>query len=399
MRIVQISGALAGAQKIIEEAIHVCALEQGHESCVLYACGTPSMEKEICYESRIENLLTRGLRKYVAKHPHFSLLQTLRLIWKIERFTPDVVHLHVLHHGYTDFPVLMKYLAKRKIPVVYTMHDMWAFTGGCYHYTGLSCTEYQSGCTNCPAKKSDLDVAKCLVAKSYAAKEKLLSRLEKLHIVTVSQWVKQELSGSFLAEYPISVIPNGVSADGIRKSEAAGSAQNDGKVHLLSVAASWTERKGIQLLLDLAETLGDHYEIWLVGSASEEVRKKAPKNIVFMGYCNDKSKLFDYYRDCDLYVSASQEETFGMTFVEAAYVGTRSVGYAGTAIGDTLKSVYGVAVEKYSAEAFADAIENILSQDCVKLTGEQVTEIQSRCSVEAMAQTYMDLYMKMTQAF
>lgn len=394
MRIMQISGALAGAQKIIEEAIHGYALEQGHESCVLYACGTPSMEKEICYERKIENLLTRGLRKFVAKNPHFSLLQTLRLIREIERFAPDIVHLHVLHHGYTDFPLLLKYLAKKEIAVVYTMHDMWAFTGGCYHYLSRKCNGYQSGCHECPALKQELDIAKCLVPQSRYQKEKLLQKLKKLHIVTVSQWVKQEIMGSFLSDYPITVIPNGLSLESGAKMEITADRSNRDKICLLSVAASWTEKKGIYILFDIATVLGENFEIWLVGSASEELKKVAPSNVMFLGYCSDKSQLFDYYRTCDLYVSASLEETFGMTFVESAFMGTRSVGFASTAIKDTLHMVNGICVEDTTSHALSAAIKAAIISGSNRLTESEIEKIKRQLSHERMAKDYMELYWK-----
>ena len=186
MKLMQIGGALMGAQKVIEEAIHSYALEHGNDSCILYACGTPSMEGEICYESKIENLLTRGLRKYVIKHPLCSVLQTLRLIRYIKHFKPDIVHLHVLHHGYTDYELLFRFLAKANTPVVYTMHDMWAMTGGCYHYSATGCSGYQSGCKDCAAAQVYLDITKKYVSSSHKKKEKMLSKLNKLRLVTVS---------------------------------------------------------------------------------------------------------------------------------------------------------------------------------------------------------------------
>lgn len=392
MKILQISGALMGAQKVIEEAIHRSALEQGYESRILYTCGIPSMDGELCYESKFENLLTRGLRKYVGKYPMLSRLQTMRLIRHLKHFDPDVVHLHVLHHGYVDYEMLFKYLAKAKVPVVYTMHDMWAFTGGCYHYTSRGCAGYQRGCLNCPASVKELDVARFMVPCSYRAKRTLLEQLKRVHFVTVSDWVKQEMQNSFLADYAIDVIHNGIDVDHLPLPASSIESRPDAKRILLSVAASWSDRKGIHILLELAEKLGDDYQLWLVGAAEEEIQKHAPANVVFLGYCRDRALLFQYYNDADLYVSASQEETFGMTFVEAAMMGTRSIGYAGTAIEETLNGVYGCAVKECSAEAYAEAVVQLFQQGTQKLRPEQVTAIRKKYSVRNMAQRYLALY-------
>lgn len=397
MKIVQIGGALNGAQKIIEEAIHHRAIEHGYESYVFYAWGKSDEPRIVKYENKFENLITRTLRRYLGKLSCFSALQTRRLIRKIESIHPDIIHLHVLHHGCTDFNMLFKYLAKAQIPVVYTMHDMWAFTGGCYHYTSRGCAGYQRGCLNCPASVKELDVARFMVPCSYRAKRTLLEQLKRVHFVTVSDWVKQEMQNSFLAGYPIGVIHNGIDVDHLPLPAKNTESSPDAKRILLSVAASWSEKKGIHILLELAEKLGSQYQLWLVGAADEEIQKRAPANVVFLGYCRDRALLFQYYNNADLYVSASQEETFGMTFVEAAMMGTRSVGYAGTAIEETLNSVYGRAVKECSTDAYVEAIVQLFQHENQKLMTEQVAQIRDNFSIEHMAREYMELYTKEMQ--
>lgn len=390
MRIIQIGSTLTGAQKEIEEAIHCSAIAHGDESLILFACGMPSMPCELCYESKVENLITRGLRKYVTKSSHCSVLQTIRLIRHIKRFKPDIVHLHILHHGYTDYELLLRYLGKLKIPVVYTMHDMWAFTGGCYHYSEVKCNGYKKGCDNCPAEKSDLDVERNKTSQSYYKKKRLLKTMDRLYIVTVSNWVKQELQESFFADYPITVISNGMKYD--TNFDCLKKIKSKKYKSLLSVATSWTLRKGIYLLMELAQELGPEYRIKLIGSVSEEIKKRAPSNISFLGYCNNRRELFQYYNESDLYVSASQEETFGMTFVEAAFMGTRSVGYNSTAISETLAMVHGNTVDEYSAKAFASAIRELFMRKNLKLSEKQVAEVRRQFSSERMSDDYLNLY-------
>ena len=209
--------------------------------------------------------------------------------------------------------------------------------------------------------------------------------------------MKQELQAGFLSDYPITVISNGIPMDAVANPEKCWGDNPEGKIRLLSVATTWTKKKGIHILLELAKNLGAEFEIYLVGAASEAVKKDAPSNVVFLGYCKDRAELFAYYRDADLYISASQEETFGMTFVEAAVMGTRSIRNASTAIGKTLQSVYGKAVNEYSAEAFADAVRKVMAQPSCRLTDEQIDDVRRSCSTKRMAKDYMNLYCRVMQ--
>lgn len=397
MKIVQVGGALNGAQKIIEEAIHHRALEMGHESYIFYARGKSDEPGLIKYESKFENLATRALRKYGGKRSCYSALQTRRLIQEIQRINPDIIHLHVLHHGYTDYQMLFKYLVKAQIPVVYTMHDMWAFTGGCYHYTALGCTGYQTGCNYCIAGKNQLDTEKAAVGSSYSRKKSMFSQLNRVHFVPVSWWVKEEMLKSFLAKYPISVIPNGVAVNDNLALRHRAPREDKGKIRLISVAATWTEKKGINVLLELAQRLGEGYELWLAGSVAEDVKIHAPANVKFLGYCRDKKQLFEYYAACDLYVGASQEETFGMTFVEAALAGIRSVGFASTAITGTLHEIGGVGVKEFTCEALVRAIVRVMESRRNALSLIEIEEVANKFSPQHMADQYLNIYHEITK--
>lgn len=392
MKIVQISGALNGAQKIIEEAIHHRAIEQGHESYIFYACGRSDELGIIKYENRFENFVTRALRKYVGKRSCYSALQTRRLIRKLERIHPDIIHLHVLHHGYTDYTMLFKYLVKARFPVVYTMHDMWAFTGGCYHFHCLNCSEFRTGCKNCQCTPSLLDTILTNVTEAWKKKKELLEKVKNLNIVAVSAWVAEEVKHGFLAQFPISVIPNGTLQD--NKDTPPHNCDPDDKLQIICVAASWTKEKGIDILVKLAELLSDEAELLLVGGVTDEILSEAPPNIRFYGYCSDREKLFDLYRMATIHVSASLEETYGMTFVEAALAGTRSVGFASTAIEETLQGVYGVGVKEFTAYALRDAILTMKQEKKGKLSMKEIECVADRYSTTTMADKYLILYEK-----
>ena len=392
MKVVQISGAYVGAQKIIQRAIHKECIARGYESYVFYAIGKADEEGILCYETKIASLFRRALRKYFGKNSRFARWSTEQLIHRLKQIQPDLVNLHVLHQGYLDYEYLFQYLIKNKISVVYTAHDMWAFTGGCYHYTKENCAGFQTGCRECPALSERMDNPPYKADHHFKLKKNLFSQLNGIQLIAVSQWVADEMKKSFLSGYPIAVIENGIEPLPFPTSSNSISDAKHDPMILIGVAAIWDERKGIDRIFEMARILGDRYQFHLVGSASEGVMEKAPPNVCFLGYICDRSTLLKLYAEADLHISASFEETFGMTFIEAAFVGTRSIGYAATAVKSTLEGVQGIAIGELNAQAMAKEIEKISKSGEIKLSPEEVQQAVSRYSSEMMAKKYSDVY-------
>lgn len=391
MKIVQIGAYMWGAQKIIEEGIHNYAIEKGHGSYILYVRGQSEVTGTIKCETRLENLLTRGLRKLFGKHAQFSLIQTLRIICYLQRIRPNLVHLHVLH-GATDYSLLLYYLGKKQIPVVYTMHDMWAHTGGCYH-TG-KCQKYQTACVSCVMDSRQMDEERENVQRSFQRKKRLLLQLNQLHCVAVSNWVANEMKKGFLSVRPISVIYNGIDFEESPTRYPTKQRLKD-KCQIISVAASWGESKGFDIIIDLARMLGSAFEIILVGNTTVGQRNLNPGNIVFYGECSNRKELFSLFQNADLHVTASRAETFGMTIVEAAMAGTRSIGFSCTAVGEILGRVNGISVSECTAEALYDAILEVCKQSKCKLSTEEIKCVYEQFSVRRMAEEYVALYENM----
>ena len=390
MKVLQIGGTFVAAQEKIELAIHKKLLCEGDDSNILYAIGNSNDKKIIRYENEFDSFVRRLLRKLLGKKPSFSRLSTYKLISYIKKINPDLVNLHILHHGYLDYILLLEFLADSKIPVVFTLHDMWAFTGGCYYYTAENCDKFIFSCENCPASAERLDNSpkKCEYYRNL--KKDLFERFDKLTFVAVSDWVASEAKKSFLSEYDIRVIENGIDVPETLPKESVLSENN--VVRIISVATWWDERKGIHRIFETARLLGDGYRFDLVGSASDDIMAQAPENVSFLGYVNDKNDLIRLYFESDVHLSASLEETFGMTFIEAAFAGTRSIGYASTAITGTLLGVKGIAVSEYTPEALAKAIKETSDLNKCKLSVDEINEIIDRYSSETMADKYLYLY-------
>ena len=391
MHVLQIGGTYVGAQKLIEGETHRWLMKNGCESHVLFAVGESDDRNVVCYETHFENICRRALCKIFGNNPRFARLQTYRIIRCIKKWKPDVVHLHVLHHGYMDYIFLLDYLAREKLPVVYTMHDMWAATGGCYYYSAQRCEKFQDGCRTCEADPATLDCRPKQAEKLFSIKKALFEKLDKLCFVAVSPWVEAEARRTMLARYPICTVWNALASP----LDADLSRQATGKFRILGVAACWDKRKGIDRFFELAQLLGDRFEIKLVGDAEETIKAKAPRNILFLGRVNDPAQLFALYAQADLHVSMSFEETFGMTFVEAALAGTKSMGFNKTAIPYVIEKVYGYVLKSDQVAEMADAIFALSKhrENC-KLNSEQLVAVQDCFSSEKMARSYHAVYEK-----
>ena len=84
---------------------------------------------------------------------HLSNLSTLKLINRIKKESPNIIHLHILHGSYINYTILFKFLKKYNVPVVWTFHDCWAFTGRCPYFTVAGCSKWISGCNHCKYPK------------------------------------------------------------------------------------------------------------------------------------------------------------------------------------------------------------------------------------------------------
>lgn len=399
MKILQISGTYFRAQEKIIYSIHDFLRKNGHESYVLYSYGNSDDPHIIKYETKWANSIRRILRKYVTTSPHCAFLATLQLLKKINKIKPDIVHLHILHNGYIDYILLFKYLAKKKIPVVYTMHDMWEFSGGCYYYTDIHCNGYTENCQNCPKDKSRLDCNPKKTSHYLNIKMNLFRCLKKIVFVGVSDWICQEAKKSKLNDYPIYTVWNALNSDIYKTFDQTNlennhpSLSSDELFKIIGVANCWTARKGIHLFFKLADILGEDYKILLVGKASKQLQEEAPSNISFLGSINDKMELAKYYAQANIHISMSTEETFGFTFVEAALAGTKSIGFNSTAIPSVINKIKGFVVPPNNVQAVVDQVIKLnKNRQLCKLNKTERKEIYKEFSPEKMAQDYYQIY-------
>ena len=134
--------------EILEKEGHICKIAYGRES-------VPSIYRK--FAIRIGNEI--DINTHVLKSRFFdssgfeSKRATKDFIGKLGAWKPDIIHLHNLHGYYINIPVLFEYIKNNNIPVIWTLHDCWSFTGHCAYYTYAKCDKWQTCCNGkCPNK-------------------------------------------------------------------------------------------------------------------------------------------------------------------------------------------------------------------------------------------------------
>lgn len=275
---------------------------------------------------------------------------TEKLIAWLKQVRPNVIHLHNIHGFYLQTELLFAYLKKADIPVVWTLHDCWPFTGHCAYFDYIGCEKWSlGGCDNCKvhAKVYPYALFKDNTEWSYRAKRDAYTGVKNLTIVTPSYWLAELVNKSFLKEYPVKVIPNGINLDVFSPGASAYDMQS---YTILGVANRWEERKGLVYFEKLADCLPDNYKIKLVGVNKKQVRqlRKKYKNgkITPITRTANVGQLAQLYREADVYVNATLEDNFPTTNLEALACGTPVVTFATGGSGESLSETCGIIVPK-----------------------------------------------------
>ena len=291
------------------------------ENYIFYVFGKSSFPYGIKYASdkyiRFQALKSRILGNYGFN----SRYATKKLINELNRIKPDIVHLHNLHGHNCNLTMLFSYLKENKIKLFWTFHDCWAFTAYCPHFTMVKCDRWKKECHDCPQIKYFswfFDRSKYL----FNEKKRLFKGLD-LTIITPSQWLADLVKLSFLKDYPVKVINNGIDLSVFKPTvsvirETYGLV---GKKIVLGVASVWWESKGIDVFIELAKRLSGDYRIILIGT-DDKVDNLLPSNIISIHRTRNQKELAEIYSAADVFANPTREENYPTVNMESIACGT-----------------------------------------------------------------------------
>ncbi|MDG6246507.1 glycosyltransferase [Glaesserella parasuis] len=328
---------------------------QGSDGVIVYGRGKKILDDNIFkIGSDLDFRLHVIYARVTDKAGFASSSYTKKMIKKIKEYDPDLINLHNIHGYYLNIELLFNFLREYNKPVLWTLHDCWAFTGHCAHYDAINCQKWQKECNDCPQiseyPKSFIDNS----LNNFHRKRVLFTSLKNLYLVTPSIWLRNEVGKSFLKQYPCYTIANGIDLEQFKPNShhfKQSRCINNDRLKILGVASVWNKRKGFADFIKLSNLLDtDKYEIIMVGVTLKQKKYLERYNIHAIERTDSVSELASLYQAADIFFNPTYEDNFPTTNLESLACGTPVLTYNTGGSPECLTDKCGVVVEKGELE-------------------------------------------------
>lgn len=378
-----------------------------------YETGAEHVVNTIClqgYWQRKFNILRTRLFDH---HGFYNKAETRKLIRWMDEIQPDIIHLHNIHNHYVNVQMLFEYIKQYGIPVVWTLHDCWSFTGHCAYFDYANCDKWKTGCYDCPSFKEYpyvwfWDRSK----KNYKDKKKIFTGVRNLTLVPPSKWLGKLVKQSFLKEYSVKVINNGVDINVFKPTDSNIKQKYGivGKKMILSVMNVWSKRKGTEFLLKLPQYLSDNEVLVIVGLKPEQMALLPKNKCIGIQRTDSVHELAALYSAADVFVNPTLEDNFPTTNIEALACGTpvvtfRTGGSVEAVIDDDIpynengiyRSRSGIIVPQGDFNAFLFAIRDVCSNGKEYYINNCREKTSIKYNKDTQYLKYIDLYNRILQ--
>jgi len=313
----------------------------------------------------------------------------------------DVVHFHWFNQGFLSLKNIEQILKLNK-PVVWTLHDMWAFTGGC-HYSG-DCENYKNECGNCIFLKNSNK--KDLSNKIFKKKLKLYSKYN-ISIVTCSKWLKEKAESSKLFNnFKIINIPNPIDQTIFKKKDKNTIREKlnlplNKKLILFGSANIMDERKGFNYLNIALITLANEnlklvneVELVVFGKSNKDFLDSIPFKCHDLGMINKPENIADIYNIADMFVLPSLEDNLPNTIMESLACGTPVVAFNTGGIPEMIEHKKNGYLSEYkSVVDLKEGVEYIINHKNPELlSNNAVNKVDTEYNEKVVAEKYSLVY-------
>ncbi len=308
----------------------------------------------------------------------------------------DIIHLHWINQGMLSIKEIGEILATGK-KVVWTMHDMWPFTGICHH--SGSCNHFEKECGQCPYLKSPNE--KDISYSTYQQKLTAYSK-GKIHFVACSNWLRDLALKSLLTtNHKVSSIPNPINTTTYRPKDKTSlrklmNLPIDKKIILFVAAKVSDKRKGIDYLIEASKILAkqeNNYMFLIAGSDGEEVMSKLALPVKNAHYVAQE-EMPNMYNVADVFVTPSLQENLPNTIMESMSCGTPCIGFNIGGIPEMIDHKQNGYIAQYKdAEDLANGIRWILDEaDSAQLSENARNKVINNYSESQIAMKYLAIY-------
>ena len=383
----------------IMKEIGEIAQAAGWESYIAYSGARDGVPQHSSHLVPVGNKLDLALHAVATRlfdaHGLVSRRATKQLIRRIREIDPDVIHIHNVHGYWLNYPLLCQYLRESGKPVIWTVHDCWLYTGHCYYYSAARCDKWQTGCGHCPQKRAfPASWIFDRSARNWRDKQRAFGSLERLTIVPVSDWIRQEMSRSFLADKPFQVIHNGIDLD-VFHPAGTGAERPAGTV-ILGVATLWLEEKGVRDFVELAGRLREGEHLVLVGHMSEVQRAAFPAGVEFIERTENVAKLAALYARATAFVNPTWQDNYPTVNLEAIACGTPVVTYRTGGSVEAVAEGTGFVVEQGDVQGLLDRVRELAAEDRQAVAARCRAQALQHFSKQERYQDYIRLYESLT---
>lgn len=392
MKILQINTTVNfGSTGRIAEDIGRYLIAAGHESHIAFGRGNQNSDsKLIKIGSKLDFYLHLIISLFTDRHGFGSKRATRKFLKKVDEIKPDAIGLHNIHGYYLNVKILFEYIKEKNIPILWTFHDCWPFTGHCSYNTDCD------NCKNCQ-RKYPTSILLNQTTRNFRDKELIFNKVNKLQIITPSMWLKDLVHQSFL-KYQVQCVNNGM--DLIQFLPSDNHKKIKEKLHLkdkkiiLGVASTWDKRKGLVDFIQLASIIDVSYQIILIGLSSKQLQT-LPQNIMGVERTESIAELANYYSMADVYVNPTQKDNFPTTNIESLACGTPVITYNTGGSPEAIDAKTGKIIKKGDVKGLWHAIQELALQPKEHYTKVCRLRAEELFNKEDRYQEYLEFYKKL----
>ena len=374
-----------GSTGKIADGIGLSAMSRDWESFIAYGrYMNPSKSKLIKVGKKFDVYTHYAKAKFLDGEGFGSRRATQNLLTQIDKISPDIIHLHNIHDHWLNYPLLFAYLATVNIPIVWTFHDCWAFTGGCPYFEIPPCDKWKSECSQCPLRNRRIDKALVHFEKR---KELIASLSDRITIVPVSGWLEDFCYQSMLRKSRIQLIHNGIDTGLFKITYSRNS-----KPLILGVAINWDYRKGLTDFIKLRKAIPEEKaDITLVGLEENQI-KALPHGITGLSTTQNIDELVRLYNRASILVNPTYADNFPTVNLEALACGTPVITYRTGGSPEAIDENTGIVVEKGDVESLAKGIIEILNNPMKYSRNACRRRAETHFDKNTQFSKYIDLY-------